>query len=207
MGETIVVSNATDHGEALDFPSGNSTIVTVRQDHGSSTQVTGPVTMWAQPILVEVESSELSLFVPATTTAPSPSSETVRSSSTTRYQSTEATTASATNLPSSSGLSTGAKAEIGVGAGIGALGTAALIAAIFLFRRRKQSKPRVEAPSTAQQANTGGPFSQTSNLSQPGHFQYPSTYHSTDIYSAELNGNKDHPGKGGVPPAELEGRH
>jgi hypothetical protein len=167
--------------------------------------------MWAQPILVELESSDLSLFVPAMATTPSPTTPTVQSSSTTRSQATEAThlTTSATNPSSSSGLSTGAKAGIGVGAGIGALGAVALIAAIFLFRRRKQSKPRIDATSNPQQSYTGGPFSQTSNLSQPGHFpfQYPSTYQSTDSYAAELNGNKDRPGEGSVPPAELEGRH
>jgi hypothetical protein len=85
----------------------------------------------------------------------------------------------------------------------------ALIAAIIIFRRRKQAKPRIDATSTPQQPYNGGPTSQPNSLSQPGHFpfQYPSTYQSTKLYAAELNGEKDYPGGRGVPPAELEGRH
>ncbi|KAJ5155028.1 uncharacterized protein N7500_010467 [Penicillium coprophilum] len=50
------------------FPSSSSTLVTVREVQGESRQVSGPVTMWAQAIQVEMQASDKSLFVPATTT-------------------------------------------------------------------------------------------------------------------------------------------
>lgn len=161
--------------------------------------------MWAQPILVELESSDKSLFVPAMTTTQLRSA-----TSTIRSQTSEATQTTNSTKPSSdSGLSTGAKAGVGFGVGVGALGAVALVAAIFLFRRRKQPKPRVEDTSTPLQSYHGGPFSQPSTHAQPGYYssQYHPTYQFNNVYAAELNGNKDQPGEGGLPPAELEGKH
>lgn len=196
IGSALENNGLTYAGCTKIFPSGSSTIVTVRQGHGSSTQVTGPVTMWAQPILVELESSDLSLFVSATTSTTQSTPTTTQTTSTTQSQTTGAmttsTSPSTTNSPARSGLSSGAKAGIGVGVGLGVVGALALVAAFFLIRRRKQSNPPPE-----------GPASYVSNPSQP---IYP-TYQSTDIYAAELNGRKDRPGEGGLSPVELEGRN
>lgn len=101
------------------LPSDSSTIVTVRQVSGESTQVSGPITMWAQPIQIQLQATDSSLFTTATSTSTSASG--------------------APSSSSSSGLSQGASIGIGVGVGVGgALIIAAL--AFWFFRRRKTKK-------------------------------------------------------------------
>ncbi|KAL3256603.1 hypothetical protein BDQ94DRAFT_147840 [Aspergillus welwitschiae] len=134
------------------FPSTSSTIVTVRQSD-ISTQVTGPITMWAQPIKIELQSSDSSLFVTAsatsststtpTTTVAEPASTTSVASSTVPATSTSS---SATNN-SSSGLTSGAEVGIGVGVGVGALSL--IIGIVFLilrhYKMRRKQAPIVDA--------------------------------------------------------------
>ncbi|CAI7624688.1 unnamed protein product [Penicillium glandicola] len=127
------------------FPSTSSTIVTVRQVSGESTQVTGPITMWAQPIQVELEASDSSLFVTATTTSNTTTLATSTQTSTTSAQSATSTASTGTET---SGLSTGAK--IGVGVGVGAAGLVLILALVFWFYRRRQAKAQ-------QVATSGGP--------------------------------------------------
>ncbi|KAL4991442.1 hypothetical protein BDW68DRAFT_151967 [Aspergillus falconensis] len=126
------------------YPRSNSTIIPVRQET-TSTQVVGPVTMWAQPITVALESSDSSLFVPPTTSSTaSIASETATSTTTTTTAGPERTSsanetdsdsATESSRPeieetSSGGLSTGAGVGIGVGVGVGGL---AVFAAVGLW--------------------------------------------------------------------------
>ncbi|KAL2829830.1 hypothetical protein BJY01DRAFT_254900 [Aspergillus pseudoustus] len=124
------------------LPSTSSTIVTVRETEGHSTQVTGPITMWAQPITVELQSSDLSLFVTEDMTTIT-TATTIANISTTPLPpttSTQPTTpADSTNSSSSHGLSTGAGVGIGVGVGIGGLAILGAVG-LWLFRRRRTSK-------------------------------------------------------------------
>ncbi|KAJ5480525.1 hypothetical protein N7530_006034 [Penicillium desertorum] len=127
------------------LPSSSSTIVTVRQVESESTQVIGPVTMWAQPIQIQLQASDESLFVSATTTT---SSDTSSGSSETPTQTGPAdpTTSDTDTGGESSGLSTGASIGIGVGVGVGGLIVIAALA-FWLFRRR-QNKAKKSLPDT-----------------------------------------------------------
>ncbi|KNG83012.1 hypothetical protein ANOM_009596 [Aspergillus nomiae NRRL 13137] len=126
------------------FPSTTSTIVTVRQDPKKSTQVQGPITMWAQPITIQLQSSDLSLFVSATpTTAASSTSDAPSTQPTTAHHTTAPPTATAsgeTTSSGSSGISTGAGIGIGVGAGVGGLIVLTAIGLWFFRRRRRANK-------------------------------------------------------------------
>jgi beta-lactamase regulating signal transducer with metallopeptidase domain len=116
------------------LPSDSSTIVTVRQVSGESTQVSGPITMWAQPIQIQLQATDSSLFTTATSTSASASN-----SATATATSTSTSASGAPSSSSSSGLSQGASIGIGVGVGVGgALIIAAL--AFWFFRRRKTKK-------------------------------------------------------------------
>ncbi|KAJ5648082.1 hypothetical protein N7490_004454 [Penicillium lividum] len=140
-----------------------SMLVPIRQEIADSTEITGPVTMWAQPITIQWEEKDLSLFLSVTTTSASTSSSTSSSTTTSEITatssistslaltstttSTAATTAGSGSLSagsSSSGLSTGAGIEIGVGVGVaGVAGLAAL--ALWFFMGKKRN------PKTAQE--------------------------------------------------------
>ncbi|KAB8202452.1 hypothetical protein BDV34DRAFT_150583 [Aspergillus parasiticus] len=120
------------------FPSTTSTIVTVRQGPKKSTQVEGPITMWAQPITVELQSSDSSLFVSATTTTAVSSIQPTTAHVTTAHP-TETASRESTNS-GSSGISTGAGIGIGVGAGVGGLIILMAIGLWFLRRRRRANR-------------------------------------------------------------------
>ncbi|PWY96237.1 hypothetical protein BO94DRAFT_529630 [Aspergillus sclerotioniger CBS 115572] len=122
------------------LPSSSSIIFTDRESE-ISTQITGPVTMWAQPIKVEVQSSDLSLFVSASTT--STLSETVSST-------TASTSASATSSATSGGRVTGISsgAEIGIGVGVGVIAAFILAGICYLILRHRKVR---KSPSVSVQ--------------------------------------------------------
>ncbi|PGH01735.1 hypothetical protein GX51_05051 [Blastomyces parvus] len=158
-----------------------TTIVTVREkDVDSSTQVTGPITMWAQPITIQLHSSDSSLFItPSTTTSSSP---TAAQPSSTAPTVSETGSGAPTSAPQSesSGFSKGAGIGVGVGVGVGGVAIFAAIA-LWLWRRRKAaSKNNVAGFSNYQ--------------SYEGAYKPPSTLHSPHFWSAKRNG----------PPSELD---
>jgi hypothetical protein len=133
---------------------------------------------------------------PTTATSTSITSTTTQSSSTTPITSTTASAASqnlsTSSSGSGSGLTTGAKTGIGVGVGVGAIGVIALLAALSLFRKRKQ----ITETQPAQSLYSHYSQPPTMSVPQPQYQQYP----------AELNAIKLLPGEGGNPPAELPSR-
>lgn len=105
----------------------SSTIVSVRDPKSNQgTQVSGPLTMWAQPISIQLQATDSSLFVSATTTGTGATAT--------------STSDSAASDSGSSGLSTGGKIGVGVGVGVGALAIFALLAFWFLRRRAASKK-------------------------------------------------------------------
>ncbi|KAJ5525228.1 hypothetical protein N7494_011878 [Penicillium frequentans] len=133
----------------------SSMLVPIRQETGDSTEITGTVTMWGQPISILWEKKDLSLFVSATTTSASSTDSTTASGTTaTSLSAASASKASATATAgsdsssggSSGGLSTGA--GIGIGVGVGVAGVAGLVAlALWLFMRKKRNQKSLsEAP-------------------------------------------------------------
>ncbi|EXJ74182.1 uncharacterized protein A1O5_02476 [Cladophialophora psammophila CBS 110553] len=105
----------------------------------SSTVVSGPLTMWGQPVTVEYQQKDLSLFGTTSTSSslPIPTSTTTSSTATASGSSSNST--SLLNKHSSD-LSTGAKAAIAI-AGILAVLIAAAIA-VFLIRKRRERRKR-----------------------------------------------------------------
>ncbi|KAJ5815897.1 hypothetical protein N7447_008130 [Penicillium robsamsonii] len=181
-----------------EFPSSSSTIVTVRQVDEESTQVSGPMTMWAQAIQVELQASDKSLFVSATTTTTDTKTRASSSDepSETATSSTPSSTQTGLTVPAvpdipepaapspaapgtgteSSGLSTGAK--IGVGVGVGAAGLIVLVALLFWFFRRRQQKGQNAIPDTTSSdgshpevSELGGSIQADPNIvyQRPGH--------------------------------------
>ncbi|GFF74339.1 hypothetical protein IFM60648_04168 [Aspergillus lentulus] len=133
------------------FPSSRSTIVSARAaENNQGTQVHGPIIMWAQPVTVQFQSSDLSLFVTPTTISITSKSGSVPVQTTTT--STALPTANTSQIPSatqttesnhfisSTGLSAGAKAGIGVGAGVGGVAIFALLFFVFRHLRKARSK-------------------------------------------------------------------
>jgi len=104
--------------------------------------------MWAQPVYVEYQATDLALFS-TTTTSPSPlPSSTAQPSSTISAPSSN--TASVSPIPTimhNSTLSTGAKAGIGVAAAAGGLLLIALL--FFCMRWRRTSRSRTNPPAGA----------------------------------------------------------
>ncbi|KAL4811737.1 hypothetical protein BDW67DRAFT_171374 [Aspergillus spinulosporus] len=140
--EIMENGNAVYAGCTRMLPSTTSMIVTVRETEGHSTQITGPITMWAQPITVELQASDMSLFVTENTTTISNTTATSSSTTASLATTTTAVEPTITDEPTDSGsggISTGAGIGIGMGVGVG--GLAVLGAAIFWFlRRRRASK-------------------------------------------------------------------
>ncbi|KAI3135849.1 hypothetical protein CBS147325_7574 [Penicillium roqueforti] len=164
------------------LPSGSSTSVTVRQN-STSTEVSGPITMWAQAIQIELQASDLSLFVSATTT-PTTTTTSSDTSSVPTSSATASSTPTSSTAPStgSSGMSTGAK--IGVGVGVGAGGLIILVALVFwLFRRRQnnQKKTLADAPSSF-----GGSRTAPSELGADGFGASPSYQRGGYVTPSEL---------------------
>jgi hypothetical protein len=115
----------------------------VSPDGLATTTVTGPLTMWAQPLWIEYQETDLSLF-PATTTSSTsrPTSSTPQPSITMVLPSSSTATSSATpNIIPSNRLSHGAIAGIGVGVALVALVFLAT-ALFFCLRRWRSSKSR-----------------------------------------------------------------
>lgn len=106
----------------------------VRQET-TSTRVIGPVTMWAQPVTVALESSDSSLFVPPTSSTPSVARET-STTPTPRPSSTDDASSSDSAETSSGQLSTSAGIGIGVGVGVGGFAILAAVG-LWLWRSRK----------------------------------------------------------------------
>lgn len=128
------------------FPSSSSTLVSVRDPKSNQgTQVTGPLTMWAQPISVQYQATDRSFFVSATTTQPATGATATATS----------TSDSGSADSGSSGLSTGGKIGVGVGVGVGGLAIFALLA--FWFLRRRSGKKNA-APAMAAAPPYAGPY-------------------------------------------------
>nr|POE74713.1 hypothetical protein CFP56_37244 [Quercus suber] len=112
------------------------------------TSVSGPVTMWGQPITVAFQQADLAIFSPsATSTSGSTSSSSSSSSSSSTTMSGTAAAASATTTSSSanSSLSGGAIAGIIIGAAA-VLGL--LIGAALFFRARRHKSAAAAAATT-----------------------------------------------------------
>ena len=109
----------------------------------TTTTITGPVEMWAEPIYVEFRQQDLTLY--STISPTTTSTSTPAQPSSTASSATSAPTSSLSAGPdlyySKGGLSTGAKAGIGVGAALGAL-LILLAVLFFAMRRRRGNKQR-----------------------------------------------------------------
>ncbi|PLB47692.1 hypothetical protein P170DRAFT_426923 [Aspergillus steynii IBT 23096] len=142
--------SATYAGCTSELHESSSTIVSARaKENNRGTQVQGPIVMWAQPITIQLEASDLSLFVPVTSTTessseptPTPkqtSSDTTRSTGSASSAAQPSQDVTSTGDSGSSGLSTGAKAGIGIGAAVGGVAILGVLA-FWLFRRRSPKK-------------------------------------------------------------------
>ncbi|KAJ5687102.1 hypothetical protein N7536_009721 [Penicillium majusculum] len=164
--EELRDSSTTFGGCISEFPSSSSTIVTVRQVSQESTQVNGPVTMWAQPIQIELQASDKSLFVSATTTSDTTLTTATTSSTQRGPASPNPATPTSPNPADpgtgteTSGLSTGAR--IGVGVGVGAAGLIIIAALAFWLFRRRQNKGNKTLPDTP--SSLGGSHPEASEL-------------------------------------------
>ncbi|CAG8150543.1 unnamed protein product [Penicillium nalgiovense] len=197
------------------LPSSSSTIVTVRQVESESTQVIGPVTMWAQPIQIQLQASDESLFVSATTTT---SSDTSSESSATPTQTgpadpttsdTDTGTGTGTGTDTgreSSGLSTGA--SIGIGVGVGVAGLIIIAALAFWLFRRRQNKAKKDLPDTL---SSGGSRPEASELGGSTQFSpNPSYQRPEHATPSEIGGSQEGTSSNAAntqttDPSELEG--
>ncbi|CAG8908475.1 unnamed protein product [Penicillium egyptiacum] len=163
------------------LPSSSSTIVTVRQVDHESTQVIGPVTMWAQAIQVQLKASDRSLFVSATTTDTSSG----QTGSATSTQTGPTTTSDPDTETETSGLSTGAR--IGVGVGVGVAGLIIIAALAFWLFRRRQKKAQKGLPDTS---SFGGSRPEPSELGGSTQFgTNPSYQRAGQATPSELGGS------------------
>lgn len=172
------------------LPSSSSTIVSVRDPKSNQgTQVSGPLTMWAQPISIQLQATDSSLFVSATSTSDSTTTGTGATAT--------STSDSAASDSGSSGLSTGGKigVGVGVGVGVGALAVFALLAFWFL-RRRAASKNAAPAMAAA-----AAPAAYTSPYPSQGAAPY---YDPVPAARSELE-NTSTKFTPQPPPAELQG--
>ena len=114
-----------------------STVVPARSDTAlNSTTVTGPIIMWGQPISVEFQQRDLTLFTTITSTMASTAQP---SNTATRPTVSPTVSMVSTSLPNS-GLSASAKAGISVAAVICALIVLGII--VFLILRRRKAMKR-----------------------------------------------------------------
>lgn len=139
------------------FPASSSTTIVARANNQDlNTTVAGgngPITMWAQPLTVQFQSNDLSLYATASSTSSSATttrSGDVSAASATTGSTASLSSASQTSTPSatatsSPGLSTGAQAGIGVGVSLGALAVIGAVIAWWLLRRRKTKAAAVAA--------------------------------------------------------------
>ncbi|RJE20396.1 hypothetical protein PHISCL_07267 [Aspergillus sclerotialis] len=148
----------TDSGSAVYagctsmFPSSSTTVVYAREDNRKRTQVSGTITMWAQPISIQLRSSDFSLFAASTTSSVSSTISPAQPASTTSIasktidspaSSTTSTISTNTNSETSrpSALSNGTGIGLGVGVGVGGLAILVAIGLLF-FRHRSKNKAR-----------------------------------------------------------------
>lgn len=144
------------------FPLGSTTTVQARTEDSNltSTQITGPVTMWGQPITVQYQRADATT-VSTTTPGVFPTSTlsiiTPQAPSGLTFQpSIDLSTISTSNIPSSTmlvptissttraGLGPGAKA--GIGFGVTAMSLALVsVGGLFLWRRRIEKKAKAKA--------------------------------------------------------------
>jgi hypothetical protein len=161
--------------------------------------------MWAQPIQIQLQASDESLFVSATTTT---SSDTSSGSSETPTQTGPAdpTTSDTDTGGESSGLSTGASIGIGVGVGVGGLIVIAALA-FWLFRRR-QNKAKKSLTDTL---SSGGSRPGASELGGSTQFSpNPSYQRPEHATPSELGGSQEGTSSNAAntqttDPSELEG--
>jgi hypothetical protein len=156
-----------------------------------------PITMWGQPITIEYQQKDVSLFGSATSSSSSSSStaaitDSSSSISTTASLSGSSAAQSSVSSTTSSSLSTGAKAGIGLGLGILAVILIAL-AAFFITKRRQSHIPTYETDSKEPWRKPGVHVSEL-----PPHSQSE---------RRELDGNETqvHP-TNGLPAARYDGR-
>ena len=126
-------------------------------DLSPSTRVSGPLTMWGQPIQVAFQSEDLSLYTTSTAAPTSQSSSQTSSNSITHAFATS-TPISAPSNGNGNGLSNGAK----TGIGIGVAGVALFVLGIVIFllwKRRQKSSP--------QQHNLMGTFTESKDNGIP----------------------------------------
>ncbi|PYI09852.1 hypothetical protein BO78DRAFT_467656 [Aspergillus sclerotiicarbonarius CBS 121057] len=122
------------------LPSSSSIIVTDRESD-ISTQITGPVTMWAQPIKIELQSSDSSLFVSASTTS------TTSAAINTTIADPASSISATTSAPAASSITSGgsangisSSAEIGIGVGVGVLAAFILAGVCYLILRHRKTR-------------------------------------------------------------------
>ncbi|OJJ41680.1 hypothetical protein ASPWEDRAFT_48203 [Aspergillus wentii DTO 134E9] len=150
------LDSATYAGCISSLSSSSKTIVSARgtgTDEG--TQVTGPITMWAQPITVQLQSTDSSLYVTSTATS-SPAASVTASSATSTSTSTTTPEPPSQSQSPSSGLSAGAKTGIGVGVGVAGAAVFILLA-IWLLQRRK-NKRKVQPMPNAHLGQDWAPY-------------------------------------------------
>ena len=129
----------TDAGCISTFPPGHTTVLNALDVHSQLTEfttVTGPISMWAQPLQYVFQQKDISLLSTSTSATAVTTSSAVSSTA----------TATAT---SSSSLSSGAKAGIGIGVAVGVLALISVLIFLFFLRRKKQ---RTSAQTTTEQA-------------------------------------------------------
>jgi hypothetical protein len=112
----------------------------------ATTAISGPVTMWGQPVVVEFEQKDLTLFSTSVSTSSTSSSTTASPSATTQQAVITSAVSPTPSTNPHSGLSTGAKAGIGVGVVIVALFLVGL-ASFFLIRKRKAGQKAGQKPT------------------------------------------------------------
>lgn len=114
-----------------------STVVPARAEQDLNiTTVTGPLIMWGQPISIEFQERDLTLFTTGTATETSSGSSNAQPANTSAQSTSQATDSSLPTSSPDSGLSTGAKAGIGIAVAIGVLGIIMAVAFVLLRRRK-----------------------------------------------------------------------
>lgn len=153
--------------------------------------------MWAQAIQIQLQASDKSLFVSATTTESSDTKMSSGQTSTTSSTQTGPTIPAVPTVPSvpalsnegateTSGLSTGAR--IGVGVGVGAAGLIIIAALAFWLFRRRQNKGQKNLPDTS--SSFGGSHPEASELGGSTQFvANPSYQHPEHGAPSELGGS------------------
>lgn len=117
-----------------------STVVPARAEQDLNiTTVTGPLIMWGQPISIEFQERDLTLFTTGTATGTSSGPSNAQPANTSTRSTPQATDSSLPIASTDSGLSTGAKAGIGIAVAIGVLAIVMAVAFVIL-RRRKVAK-------------------------------------------------------------------